>query len=211
MTVENLKIEYGKKRGAIRARLDDFKRVFDKNDKDIFAELCFCICTPQSKAIYCDKSVRYLKKTGNLYNGNALKIRKGLKAVRFPNNKSTYIVEARNFFTEKYKIKIKGALLDKDIFQTREWLVKNVKGIGYKEASHFLRNIGLGEELAILDVHILKNMKRYGAVEELPKTLTRLRYLELEKAFREFADRIKIPMAELDLLFWSNETGIIFK
>ncbi|GAJ17855.1 unnamed protein product, partial [marine sediment metagenome] len=29
-----------------------------------------------------------------------------------------------------------------DEIKLREWVVKNFKGLGYKEASHFLRNIG---------------------------------------------------------------------
>jgi len=38
-----------------------------------------------------------------------------------------------------------------------EWLVKNLTGLGYKEAGHFLRNIGSGK-IAILDRHILRNL-----------------------------------------------------
>jgi N-glycosylase/DNA lyase len=93
----------------------------------------------------------------------------------------------------------------------RDWLVENIKGIGYKEASHFLRNIGFGENLAILDVHILRNLKKVGVIKELPKSITKKRYLNIENKFKKFSDRIKIPMAHLDLLFWSLETGKIFK
>jgi len=53
----------------------------------------------------------------------------------------------------------------------REWLIRSIRGIGYKEASHFLRNIGLGENLAILDRHILKNLKFFGVIEEIPASL----------------------------------------
>jgi N-glycosylase/DNA lyase len=89
--------------------------------------------------------------------------------------------------------------------------VRNVKGIGYKEASHFLRNIGFGQHLAILDVHILRNMVRYGVIESVPKNISRSVYLELENKLKGFAKKIGIPMDELDLLFWSSETGEIFK
>jgi len=93
----------------------------------------------------------------------------------------------------------------------RDWLVRNVKGLGYKEASHFLRNIGLGKELAILDVHILKNLKELGVIENIPSSLTKKRYLEIEDKMRKFSRRTKIPLAELDLLLWSLETGFVFK
>ena len=84
-------------------------------------------------------------------------------------------------------------------------------GLGYKEASHFLRNIGLGEEFAILDRHILRNLARLKVIPEVPVSITKKRYLEIEEKLRRFAADIGIPVAELDLLFWSKETGWIFK
>jgi len=92
----------------------------------------------------------------------------------------------------------------------REWLVENVKGYGFKEASHFLRNIGY-RELAILDRHILKYLVEFGVIEKVPKSLTKKNYMEIEEKFKQFSGRVGIPMDELDLLFWSLETGEIFK
>ena len=93
----------------------------------------------------------------------------------------------------------------------REWLVSNLKGIGYKEASHFLRNIGMGKNIAILDRHILKNLQKHGAIKEIPKSLTPKKYVEIENQMRDFSRKVKIPMEEIDLLFWSEETGEVFK
>jgi len=95
--------------------------------------------------------------------------------------------------------------------QIREWLVSNVKGMGYKEASHFLRNIGMGEDMAILDRHVLKSMKILGIIDAIPKNINKRDYLEMEKKLRDFSERIKIPLSHLDLLFWSKETGELFK
>ena len=95
-------------------------------------------------------------------------------------------------------------------YELREWLVKNVKGLGYKEASHFLRNIGY-RNLAILDRHILRNLVRVGVLKQIPKSISRFNYLETEKEFLDYSKKIKIPMDELDLLFWSMETGDILK
>ncbi|HEX9829408.1 MAG TPA: hypothetical protein VGB10_04275 [Bacteroidota bacterium] len=89
--------------------------------------------------------------------------------------------------------------------------MKNVMGLGYKEATHFLRNIGKNDGLAILDRHILRNLKRYGAIRSLPDTLSRKQYLSIEKRFMKFSERVGIPVDELDLLFWSMETGEIRK
>jgi len=80
-----------------------------------------------------------------------------------------------------------------------------------KESSHFIRNVGMGSDIAILDVHILKNLKEYGVVEKVPEVLTKKVYLDIESKMRGFSKLIKIPMDELDLLLWSEETGMIFK
>ncbi len=93
----------------------------------------------------------------------------------------------------------------------RKWLTDNIKGIGYKEAGHFLRNVGIGKDLAILDRHILKNLKVYGAIKEIPEKLNVKTYLETEKQMQDFAKNLKIPMSHLDMLFWCKNTGGIFK
>ncbi|MGD2278480.1 MAG: N-glycosylase/DNA lyase [Candidatus Omnitrophota bacterium] len=209
--MEDLKKEYNKKKQKMKKRLKEFSQAWKKSDKKIFSELCFCICTPQSNAVYCDKAVADLEKSGVLYNGNRRQVRARLKAVRFPNNKSRFIIEARGLFTEKGRLKIKEKIDAGDIKGTRHWLARNVKGLGLKEASHFLRNIGLGKDLAILDVHVLKNMVKYRIIREAPKSISEKTYLALEEKIRKFAASKRIPMDELDLLFWSMETGEIFK
>ena len=91
------------------------------------------------------------------------------------------------------------------------WLVKKIKGIGYKEASHFLRNIGFSDEVAILDRHILKNIKKLGVIKEIPKTITPKKYLEIEKKIEKYCKKIEIPMDHFDLLLWYLEAGEVFK
>jgi N-glycosylase/DNA lyase len=86
-----------------------------------------------------------------------------------------------------------------------------VQGLGYKEAGHFLRNIGRGDNIAILDRHILRHMIQYRMIQKIPGSLTKRKYLEIENRLRKFSNRIGIPMAELDLLFWYRSTGEIFK
>jgi len=212
-TISSLQAKYESKKREIKKRLEDFGMMIDQPEEKIFAELSFCLCTPQSKAILCDAAVKSLENNRMLFAGNARQIRPFMNSVRFADNKADYIVEAREKFADndnelKIKEKIKSFT---NPSEAREWLVQNVKGLGMKEATHFLRNIGLSGNLAILDRHILKNLQRYGAIKELPKTLTRKKYLEIEEAMQKFADEIKIPTDELDLLFWSEETGKIFK
>ena len=203
--------DYRKKKKEIKRRLGDFKYVYKKRDKDIFSELCFCILTPQAKAVSCDAAIRRLEKR-NLLSGGAQKdIRTCLKGVRFPNNKARYLIEAREFFKNQKGLDVKSKIDTKDVFKTREWLVRNIKGFGYKEASHFLRNIGFGKDLAILDRHILKNLKKYKVIKEIPSIVNKERYLRIEGKMRKFFKQVNISMEEIDLLFWSMETGMIFK
>jgi N-glycosylase/DNA lyase len=203
---------YRLKRNEIKGRLEEFKEVLNQSDERVFAELAFCICTPQSKATAAWNSITALVKNDYLFSGSENVIRPFLNTVRFCDNKSKYIVEARNFFTKSNKLKIKEKIKSfDDQFKLREWSAENIKGLGMKESSHFLRNIGLGNDMAILDVHILKNLKEYGVIEEIPEVLTKKLYLEIESKMRNFSKLVKIPMDELDLLFWSEETGMIFK
>ena len=209
--MKNLLEYYRKNKKLIKNRLEDFEDSYKKDDKHVFSELCFCILTPQAEAVECGNAIKELKTNGLLFNGQPKAISPYIKAARFLNKKAEFIVNARELFKKNGCFSIKDYIDEKDIFKTREWFAGNVKGIGYKEASHFLRNIGFGKDLAILDVHILKNLEAYGVIKEIPKSLTKREYLGIENKLREFCKKINISMDELDLLFWSKETGIIFK
>ena len=209
--MKSLLKHYKKNKKSIKNRLRDFEDSYKKDDKHVFSELCFCLLTPQANAVKCGKAIEELIKTGLLFNGQSKEISPYLIGTRFLNKKAEFIVNARSLFKKNGCFRIKDRIDEKDILKTREWLVENIKGIGYKEASHFLRNIGFGRDLAILDVHILKNLKAYRVIKEIPKSLTKKEYLRIESKLRDFCDKIKIPMDELDLLFWSKETGFIFK
>ena len=202
---------YQARRPEIEKRLQEFKHVWKRTDEEIFAELCFCILTPQSKAEACDGIIRILKQNGLLFRGEAEELQPLLKKTRFHKTKSGYIVEARRLFQKNGSMKIKDKLHPEDVSATREWLVENVRGIGYKEASHFLRNIGLGEDIAILDRHVLRALKRLGVLKGFPSSLTPKRYLGIERKVKKFADHVRIPLSHLDLLFWSVQTNRIFK
>jgi N-glycosylase/DNA lyase len=174
----------------------------------VFEELCFCLFTANANATKCDEALGLLRKDGCHTGGCVRRIRSRIKGyVRFHNKKAEYLVLARKKFPE-----ICEALSGHDIVRVRDWLAENVKGYGYKEASHFLRNIGLGSDIAILDRHILKNLKKYGVISSIPGSVgSRKIYLEIEDKMRRFSKAVRIPMDELDLLFWSLQTGFIFK
>jgi len=210
---KNLRTNWFRLRNNITARLNEFsQRWKNGTEEDIFAELVFCLFTPQSKAKSCWASVNTLIDKKLLFKGAKAEIAKELNRVRFHNNKAGYAVLAREQFSKNGKISIKPLIESfNDVFEAREWLVNNVKGLGFKEASHFLRNVGFGERITILDRHILKNLKKSGVIKEVPVTITKKIYLEIEKKMAAFSKKIEIPLNHLDLLFWCNETGEIFK
>jgi N-glycosylase/DNA lyase len=204
--------EYRLKRKAINKRLKDFEKLENLSEKQLFEELAFCIFTPGSKALNGGMAVRELKSKNLLFNGSRHKVAKAIRGiVRFHNNKSLYLTRARGIFKKDNRIHMRGLILKADPFDTREWFVRDIKGFGYKEASHFLRNIGLGKDLAILDTHILKNLKRFNVIKDVPVSLGKKLYLDIECKMRVFSRHINIPLDALDLLFWSRETGFIYK
>lgn len=194
--------QYNQKKDIIKKRLDDFRLI--TKDEDLFYELCFCILTPQSKAKLCWKAIEDLK-TNDFLHKEVNPLTFLLGRTRFQNNKSRYLLEAKSKYND-----IISNLKNLNPVEMREWLVTNIKGIGLKEAGHYQRNIGR-RDLAILDRHILKNLHENNIIEDIPKTLTRKKYLEIENKFKEFSKKVNIPMDELDLLFWSNEEGSVFK
>lgn len=202
---------YRKKRYQIKKKLKEFEDLYKGKDEHIFRELCFCILTPQSKAIYCDEAIKELIRSGLLLEGDKSDIKASLSRVRFPNNKASYLIAARKAFKNSRGFNVKSKIDEGNIPKTREWFVKNIKGLGYKEASHFLRNIGLGDNIAILDIHILRNLEKYRVIKEIPSSISRKIYLNIENKMRVFSQNIGIPLPELDLLLWSNQTGFIFK
>ena len=210
--MSELKQFYEKQKDPVQRRLQEFKQVLERDDHDVFAELCFCLLTPQSSAKTCWAAVTRLKEKSLLLKGAPGELEPLLNDVRFNESKARYIVQAREKFSKSGDLQVKPHLRSfVNNYELREWLVENVNGLGYKEASHFLRNVGLGEEFAILDRHILRNLKDFGVLPEIPTSLTKKRYLEIEEKVRRFSREIGIPMGELDLLLWSKETGWIFK
>jgi len=212
MSTAYLKRTYLSKKKEITSRMDDFEKVKELGENSLLGELAFCISTANSSAKAAYRAQTELLKTGLIYSDNSEHIAEVLlkSKVRFHNNKAKYIVAARKqlFVNGEFEKYVNES---KDEFELRDSLAESVMGFGMKEAAHFLRNTGYGKQTAILDRHILRNLKRYGAIEEIPKSLTPNKYREIEGKMLEFSKEMKIPPAHLDLVFWSEETGEIFK
>lgn len=203
--VEELQQEFILRRPPIQQRIAEFA---DVQTGEYFYELVYCLLTPQSSAVNAGKVVEKLR--ARRFFERELEPAKFLfqkdSYIRFHNTKGRHLKEAKHRFPEILTVLCDGG----SSTELRAWLVKNVKGLGWKEASHFLRNIG-HRDLAILDRHILKNLKKHNVIRSLPQSLTQKRYLTIEQKFAVFSNSVGIAMDELDLLFWSRETGEILK
>ena len=192
-------------RNLINSRITEFSRVKEMNCADIFKELCFCIMTANCGA---EKCIEVHEKINN---GFLTLSQKQLAdkfkefGYRFPNVRSKYIIEARDYKKDLEKI-IKSNEKETEL---RDWIVKYIKGIGYKEASHFLRNIGY-KNYAIVDFHIVDLLVKHNLIEK-PKIITKNKYLKIEKLLKEIATKLNLSMAEIDLYLWYMETGKILK
>ena len=211
--LDSLRDELAAKRAAIEGRLADFRSVGRGTDEVIFEELCFALLAIQSSARSSDAAVRGLVREDLLWSAGPEEMARYLRhRTRFHNHKAAYIVRARDRFFPPDGPILKSSLGKfSDPKEARAWLVAEVDGFGFKEASHFLRNIGRGEGLAILDRHILRNLLRHRIIGRLPKSLTPKRYLAIEARLEEFAESLGISPGVLVLLWWSRQTGEIFK
>ena len=196
----------------IHNRIFEFKSVWNEADeKRLFQELVFCLFTPQSKAVNAWETVIKLTENNKLFEANTSSISNDLNLVRFKNNKASYLVKAREMFFNNSK-GIRETLLEfTSVYEKRKWLNRNIKGYGLKESSHFLRNIGFVEDIAILDRHILRNLKRFNVISEIPKSIPEQKYFQIENQMKKFSNKISIPLGHLDFIFWFNETQTIFK
>ncbi len=190
---------------SIEARLEEFASI---TIEQYFYELCYCFCTPQSKAssaMIVQNELERLNFKNSDFDPVDILFRKE-NYIRFHRQKSNRLIEMKYRYNEIENI----ILSDMDNYSKRNWLAENLKGIAYKEASHFLRNIGY-RNLAILDRHILKHLVKSELFDEIPNIASRQRYFDVEQKFLQFSEEISIPIDHLDLLFWSYEAGEILK
>ena len=212
LTVEELRKEYGNKREAIRSRLKEFECRFLEGDEPIFKELCFCILAANSSAEMGIKTLSAIEDIVLEADLRALQDRLS-RGFRYWRVRPSYIVHTRDYLKREHGFKLRELLRSfPDHERRRDFfaLNKNIKGIGFKEASHFLRNIGC-RGYAILDKHILSSLSELGVIRRNRRPLSPARYRQIEKKMRSFSERIGIDMDELDLLLWSRKTGKILK
>lgn len=220
----NYRVKKARIQDALRGSTGILDGVTKKNEEDIFYMLLFCLCVPQSKAIKAEEAIDILRSKdffrNNLTRAELLQVLTG--RVRFQSTKADRLIRAReSFFTSdlwddltEFYISYRaadGPPRQKVLFSARSYLMKHINGMGMKLSGHFLRNIGM-PGLAILDVHILAGLEKRGLITEKDiKPLTKAKYEKVSSIMNCYADQVGISIDELDMLFWSQRTGFVFK
>ena len=199
-------LKKGNIHSLVSKRMKEFENSGKKSSKPLFSELCYCLLTANFNAV---RAIEIQKTVGKHFHSLSEKaLAKKLKHAghRFPNARAHFICEAR-----KCRHFLKSKINFKNEIETRGWLVKNIKGLGMKEASHFLRNIGF-KNLAIIDFHIIDLLAKYSLIKKpKSKSLSKAEYLKIEQVLKTLGKRVNLNLSELDLYLWYMETGKILK
>jgi N-glycosylase/DNA lyase len=177
--------------------IPDIKRTkerFDlsrKTDKDVFYDICFCLCAPQTKWRLNIEVQKKLREIDFYQKGcDQQELEEIVKSVRFFRVKAVHLLEAREDFPHI----LANVRSNKTSQAKRDWMVDSIRGCGMKVASHFLRNLG-NEDLAIIDTHIINFM-------DMGKPTSRTDYEFFESEFRKIAEANKLSIMELDMYLW---------
>lgn len=213
LTIERIKTAYAERGGEIRARIREFEDVWKTaTDERLWEEMVFCFFTGGCSAKMGLRSVEAVRPL--LLTGTHEELMNALVGRhRYPRARAGYIVASREFLTEHCGLELRKKLQSfEDHLERRDWLVKEkrIKGLGYKEASHFLRNVGL-KGYAILDKHILRSLAELEIISDPKPPNTRSKYLTIEDSLKKLAEESEIDFDELDLVLWSLKTGEILK
>ena len=213
LTIEKIKAAHAERRAEIQAKLAEFENIWKtETDERLWEEMVFCFFTGGCSARMGLRSIEAVRPI--LLTGTHDELMNALVGRhRYPRARSGYIVASRDFLQEHCDLKLREKLDSfEDDLARRDWLVKEkrIKGLGYKEASHYLRNIGL-KGYAILDKHILRSLAELGIIDDPKPPNTRTRYLTIEQKLKELAEMTGIDFDELDLVLWSMKTGEILK
>ncbi len=213
VNIEQIQQASHERRQEIRRRLAEFESVgMNGTDAKLWEEMVYCFFTGGCSAKMGLRSISAVKDL--LADGEQPELAKALTGVhRYPNARSRYIVASRDFLSRHCEMRLRDKLQSFDChLARRDWLAteKGIKGLGYKEASHFLRNVGFSG-YAILDKHVLRCLVDLKIIDDPKPPNSRSRYLTIEEKLKHLAETARIGFDELDLVLWSLKTGEVLK
>lgn len=209
---------YEKNRSEIESRLEDFENLCEASERRLFQELSFVIFSSQSSAENSWSAAERIGKNG-LIEKSKSEISEILaqEEVQFEDRKADYIIKNRNLLSQptfdnpSTDLKIKSRIKPENLDKTRDWLSENISGLSWKGASHFLRNIGYGNNFAILSQHTLSVLAGLEVIKSLEPPKNKEEYMKIEKEVQSFSKEAGIDIKALDLVLWSMRTDNIFK
>ncbi|MBK6749273.1 MAG: hypothetical protein KA956_11410 [Pyrinomonadaceae bacterium] len=213
ITIENIKRVHAARKDEIKARLKEFESIGrNGSDRVLWEEMVFCFFTGGCSARMGLRSLEAVKPI--LMSGGLAELTNALLGVhRYPNARARYVIASRIFLQEHCDMKLRKKLYSfRCDHDRRDWLVKEkgIKGLGYKEASHYLRNIGF-KGYAILDKHVLNCLAELKIIDDPKPPNTRSKYLMYEEKLHILTALTGIDFDEMDLVLWSMKTGMILK
>jgi len=125
-----------------------------------------------------------------------------LRRYRFPDSR------ARQLAATAMKVRchadgLAGLLAGFDeIESARDWFVTHAPGLGPKQASMFLRNVGASYDLAVLDRHVINYMTIVGLTADAAPTRRMVDYRRDEIILRDHAAGFGLPVGFLDWAVW---------
>jgi N-glycosylase/DNA lyase len=87
-----------------------------------------------------------------------------------------------------------------DEFSSREYIVNNFDGLGLKQSSMFLRDIGMCHNLAVIDTHVIWYMENIEGVRVA--RLDKAAYLALEHRMLGISDDYGMSLQTFDQILW---------
>lgn len=193
------------------------------SEKEIWNELCLCILASNVQYELAKSSLKYLIESNllNIHwilnNVNAKVILSNelkkpiflpkkkdgnLRKYRFPTIRSKNIVDAAFILYSREKTIIYLIKQFKKGHELRNNLAQNVPGLGFKESSHFLRNIGYSCDLAIIDVHIISFLKILKLLPQKKFVVTPKLYLDIETFMVYISQEYCLNLSILDNAIW---------
>ena len=174
--------EHGRSAADVIWQLRPFSEEWE--DDDLFEAISDALMQPQFSPVKLDGSLR---------------------RYRYPRRKASTIVKARDWLCRNSPLHER--LMELNDCRERRRFLSDCPGIGLKTASWLLRNLGLGEELATIDVHVFRALVEAGRI---PNTVQLPRdYERVEDAFLEWCDELEASPAAFDLFIWDWQRGTL--
>ncbi|MFQ6060114.1 MAG: hypothetical protein ACE5KV_02310 [Thermoplasmata archaeon] len=198
----------------------------EMTEQDLWMELVSCILGSQVSYEHADSALRHLCSLGLLdFKLLATKPSESERRIQVELNKPLYLPIRKNGVRRKFRFpttkarhicrtainiysngnSILEVLHDsKDSGDARNRIMAYCVGVGPKQASLFLRNIGFSSDIAIIDTHVLRFMNLSGIAEKKDLSLSSDNgYFRLEKRFLHYAKAMNVSAGGLDRVIWS--------